>query len=389
MISRRDLSVIRSLLTRHPAVALLGPRQCGKTTLAWAIAETQPALYLDLESPADRAKLTDPELYLSAHEDKLVILDEVQRMPDLFPTLRGLIDAGKRKGIRQGRFLLLGSASIDLLQQSSESLAGRIIYRELTPFDALELADLPDADELHWCRGGFPDSRLAPDDATSLEWREAFIRTYLERDIPLLGPRIPAETLRRFWTMLAHEQGALLNASRIAQGLGVSGQTVGRYLDLLVDLLLVRRLQPWGSNVGKRMVKSPRIFVRDSGLVHALLHLRDREAVLGHPVAGASWEGYVIENLLARAPNGAQAGFYRTTAGAEVDLILSLPDRRELWAVEIKRNLAPRLTKGFQLALDDLAPQRRFVVYPGEERYPLKAGIEAIALGSLMRELET
>jgi uncharacterized protein len=379
MIRRRHHDFVQGLLQRHPAVGLLGPRQSGKTTLALAIAESRPSVYLDLEAPSDLARLDEPELYLGAQQDKLVILDEVHRRPGLFQVLRGLIDTGRRRGRRTGRFLLLGSGSIDLLKQSSETLAGRIAYSELTPFCATEIAKQADDLDRHWLRGGFPDSYLATDDHVSAEWRQAFIRTYLERDIPQLGPRIPAETLRRFWTMLAHDQGGLLNAARIAKGLAVSGQTVGRYLDLLVDLLLVRRLQPWTSNLGKRMVRSPRVFVRDSGLVHALLGIKTLDDLFGHPVVGSSWEGYVTENLLAAAPQGTQAGFYRTSAGAEVDLVVSQGARR-LWAIEIKRSLTPRLSRGFWEACEDLKPQRRFVVYPGTERFTLRDDVEAIGL---------
>jgi predicted AAA+ superfamily ATPase len=384
MIERRVKPILEGLLDRHPAVALLGPRQSGKTTLALEIAESRPSVYLDLESHSDLAKLSEPELYLSAHEDKLVILDEVQRAPDLFKALRGLIDAGRRRGRRAGRFLLLGSASIDLLQQSSESLAGRIAFAELTPFEALELQGDASIMNRHWLRGGFPESFLAANDAASLEWREAFIRTYLERDIPMLGPRVPAETLRRFWTMLAHDQGGLVNAARLAQGLGVSGQSVARYLDLLVDLLLVRRLAPWTSNLGKRMVKSPRVYVRDSGVVHALLGLKSLDDILGHPVSGASWEGYVIENLLSCLPPITRAGFYRTSSGAEIDLVLTLPKGR-LWAIEIKRSLAPKPSKGFWFGCEDLGPDARFVIYPGTECYPLRDGLNAIGLLDLMK----
>ncbi|MEQ9489542.1 MAG: ATP-binding protein [Alphaproteobacteria bacterium] len=377
MISRSKTHHILDRLDQFPAVALLGPRQAGKTTLAEQIGGDRPSVYLDLESPADREKLSDPTLYLSSHEDKLVILDEVQRMPELFQTLRGLIDQGRRRGLKAGRFLLLGSASIDLLKQSGESLAGRIAYVELGPLNVRETE--PDSDERLWIRGGFPDSFLAGSDKASALWRENFIRTYLERDVPQLGPRIPAETLRRFWTMLAHEQGTMLNAAALARGLGVGGTTVARYLDLLVDLLLVRRLPPLHANVGKRLVKSPKVFVRDSGIVHTLLGLDDREAVLGHPVAGGSWEGYVIENLLAAAPERSEAFFYRTAAGAEIDLVLALPNGRR-WAIEIKRGLAPKLGKGFHHARQDLEPDRAFIVYSGEERYPKAEDIEVIGL---------
>lgn len=380
MIPRQKMQTVLARLEQFPAVALLGPRQAGKTTLAELVTEDRPSVYLDLESLADREKLADPALYLSAHEDKLVILDEVQRMPELFQTLRGLIDEGRRRGRRSGRFLLLGSASIDLLRQSGESLAGRIAYVELGPLTVLETG--AGERERLWIRGGFPDSFLAESDEASAVWRENFIRTYLERDIPQLGPRVPAETLRRFWTMLAHEQGATLNAARLARGLGVDGKTVGRYLDLLVDLLLVRRLQPFHANVGKRLVKSPKVYVRDSGIVHTLLGLDGREAVLGHPVAGGSWEGFVIESLLGAATDRIAACYYRTSAGAEVDLVLALPGGKR-WAVEIKHSLAPKLEKGFHHARDDLEPEKSFVVYAGEERYPKGEDVEVIGLREL------
>ena len=380
MITRQKTEIILSRLGQFPAVALLGPRQAGKTTLAEQIGEGRPSVYLDLEDPADREKLADPTLYLSGHENELVILDEVQRTPELFQTLRGLIDKGRRRGLKAGRFLLLGSASIDPLKQSGESLAGRIAYVELGPLSVLEAGG--DACEKLWIRGGFPDSFLADTDKASAIWRGNFIRTYLERDIPQLGPRVPAETLRRFWTMLAHIQGGMLNAAQIARSLGVDGKTVARYLDLLVDLLLVRRLPPFHANVGKRLVKSPKVYVRDSGIVHTLLGLDSRDAVLGHPVAGGSWEGFVIENLLSAAPERVNASFYRTSAGAEIDLLLEMPDGK-LWAVEIKRGLTPKLDKGFHHAREDLKPERSFIVYSGEERYPKADGVEVIGLAGM------
>lgn len=355
--------------------------------MALEIAESRPSIYLDLESASDRAKLSDPELYLRGHEDKLVILDEVHRAPEIFRVLRGLIDRGRRKGLRTGRFLVLGSASIDLLRQSGESLAGRIGYVHLCPLDVTEIDDREGDRNRLWVRGGFPDSYLAASDADSFAWRRSFIRTYLERDVPQFGPRIPAETLERLWTMLAHNQGALLNASRLASGLAVSSPTVTRYIDLLVDLLLVRRLAPFHANVGKRLVKSPKTFVRDSGLVHALLGIEDFEELAGHPVVGGSWEGFVIESLLASAPERARSGFYRTAAGAEIDLVLDLGGRDGTWAIEIKRGLAPRPERGFHHALEDLNPARAFVVYGGEERYPLGDRIEAIGVRELAREL--
>lgn len=385
MIPRRLQPTLTSALAEVPAVALLGPRQVGKTTLALDVAGTRPAVYLDLESEADRAKLAEPELYLAQHADKLVILDEIQRTPQLFRSLRGIIDAGRRRGQGKGRFLVLGSASIDLLRQSSESLAGRIRYLELAPLDAGEIGR--DRLAALWLRGGFPESLLARSDAASLRWRLDFIRTYLERDVPQLGPRIPAETLRRFWTMLAHQQGGLLNAAALARALAVDGKTVTAYLDLLVDLLLVRRLMPWHGNTRKRLVKSPKVYVRDSGLVHALLGIGDSEMLLAHPVAGASWEGLAIESLIGAAPSGTDLYFFRTSAGAEIDLLLKLPGHRHPWAIEIKRGLAPKIERGFHLACESVRPERRLVVYGGIERFPLADGVEAVSLGDLCREL--
>ena len=384
MIARRLKAQLQKLLGEYPAVALLGPRQVGKTTLALEVADTLESVYLDLESPADRARIADPDLYLADHEDRLVILDEVHRVPDLFQSLRGLIDRGRRKGRRAGRFMLLGSASIDLLRQSGETLAGRIAYVELNPFDALEV-DAAEHDTL-WVRGGFPDSFLARDDGRSLAWRENFIRTYLERDVPQLGPRIPAETLRRFWVMLAHTQGGVLNAATLARGLGVDGRTVSRYLDLMVDLLLVRRLTPWRRNVGKRLIKSPKVYVRDSGIVHALLGLGSKEEILGHPIAGLSWEGSVIESLLSVAPDRTEASFYRASGGAEIDLVLTLPGRQP-WAVEIKRSLNPRPSRGFHSACEDVEPEASFVVYPGGERYRVAQDVEALRVVDLASEI--
>jgi predicted AAA+ superfamily ATPase len=365
-------------------VVLTGPRQVGKTTLALEVAGKRPATYLDLESSTGRARLAEPELYFADHTDELLVLDEIQRLPGLFEVLRGVIDEGRREGHGDGRFLLLGSASLELLAQSGESLAGRITFAELAPFDVTEVG-VGQLDRL-WVRGGFPESFLANEGRASLRWRRDFIRTYLEREIPQFGPRIPAETLRRLWTMLAHNQGALLNAANIARGLGVSGATVGNYFDLMVDLLLVRRLPPRVANAGKRLVRSPKVYVRDSGLLHALLGIADKESLLGHPVVGGSWEGLVIENLIGVAGADVEPSFYRTSGGAEIDLVLTWPDGRE-WAIEVKRTLAPRLERGMRSALADIEPERSFVVYPGSERYPLGADVEAIGLAELCTEL--
>ncbi len=385
MIKRRALPAVREALARQAAVALIGPRQVGKTTLAHEIADEDGAVYLDLELPSDRAKLSDPELFFAQYTDKLVILDEIHRMPALFDTLRGVIDQGRRRGRRTGRFLILGSAALDLLRQS-ESLAGRVAYVDMGPFDISEAVRTEKDLVRLWVRGGFPDAFLAKTDAVSLRLRQDFIRTYLERDVPQFGPRIPAEALGRLWVMLAHGQGTLLNASRLAANLSVSAPTVTRYIDLLADLLLVRRLPPLHANVGKRLVKSPKIYVRDSGLLHALLEIGDYNELAGHPVVGSSWEGFVIENILALAPERTEASFYRTAAGAEMDLVLDMP-KRGRWAIEIKRSPAAKLEKGFHMAREDLKPDKCFVVHSGEGRYPVAEGVEALSLVELTRAL--
>jgi predicted AAA+ superfamily ATPase len=380
MHKRKAEQQLDSLLDQFPAVALLGPRQTGKTTLSLAQMERYPnALYLDLELPSAQRQLDDPEAFFMAHPNQLVILDEVQRMPGVFGILRGVIDQRRRNGESNGQFLLLGSASGVLLQQSSESLAGRIAQMELTPFQASEvlLADASPAQiNALWVRGGFPLAWLAKDDRMSLTWREVFITTYLEKDIPALGPKLPATTLRRLWTMLAHNQGELLDQSKLAASLAISGQTVGRYIDLLCDLMLVRRLPAWSGNVGKRLIRAPKVYVRDSGLVHALLGLQDIDAVLSHPVAGSSWEGFIVEQLINAAP-GAIASFYRTSNGAEVDLVLEFRSG-QTWVIEIKRSTAPTVSKGFYTAASDLRATRKLLVAPVSQPYPMKEGIEVM-----------
>jgi uncharacterized protein len=389
MTQRHIQTRLGEFLAQFPAVVLLGPRQAGKTTLALAEAERRgDALYLDLELPSAQRQLDDPEAFLLAHRQRLVILDEVQRMPELFAILRGVIDQRRRDGEDAGQFLLLGSASGVLLQQASESLAGRIGQIELTPFQAREvLTESASAADLNalWVRGGFPLSWLARSDAASLRWRDAFIATYLERDIPALGPRIPATTLRRLWTMLAHMQGGLLNQSQLAASLGVKGQTVAGYVDLLSDLMLVRRLPAWHGNVGKRLVRAPKVYVRDSGIVHALLGLASLTDLLAHPVAGGSWEGFVIEQLLAAAPN-AEASFYRTSHGAEADLVLTFRDGAT-WVIEIKRASAPTVSKGFHLAAADVNASRKLLIAPVERAYPLRDGVEVMNLMGAVEEV--
>ena len=383
-MKKRDLeSALLTSLRHFPVVALLGPRQVGKTTLARTVArKLGHAVYLDMERPSDTAKLADAELYLEPLAERLVILDEVQRRPDLFPVLRSLVDAKRTNG----RFLLLGSASPDLSRQASESLAGRIVYHALTPFTMNEVAaGARDARTMLWNRGGFPGSFLASTNARSFAWREAFIDTHLQRDLPALGVRIPATALRRFWEMLAHYHGQLWNASKIAGSLGVSAPTAKHYLDTLEDTFMIRQLPPFAANLKKRLVKSPKIYLRDSGLLHALLRLGTHDDLLGHPVAGASWEGWVIEQALAASgANDAHtsASFFRTAAGAEIDLVLDRP-RGQRIALEIKLSSAPKPSQGFWSGIADIKPSASYVVYPGKERYALGKGVEALPVAML------
>lgn len=385
MLERRLAPLVLKTMAHVPAVALLGPRQVGKTTLAREVERRLGARYIDLESEAGRAQLADPTYFLEQNMDRPLILDEIHRAPGLFPILRGLIDQARRDGRRSGMYLLLGSASLALLHQAGESLAGRIAHLELGPLDALETEHV--SPDTLWLRGGFPDSLLAEDDHWSFQWRQDFIRTYLERDVPLFHPRMGGDPLRRFWIMLAHNQGGLHQDAPYARNLGIDVRTAGRYLDLLEDLLLVRRLPPWHANVGKRLVKAHKVYIRDSGLVHALLGITDLASLLVHPVLGASWEGFALENLIKAAPAGVTPYFYRTAVGAEVDLVLAWPQGK-LWAIEIKRSLAPRVERGFHEAMADLKPERAFVVYPGLEGYPIKEGIEVSGLGPLMGLLQ-
>ena len=387
MLRRSASQLIAKALSRQAAVALIGPRQVGKTTLAHDIADSRPSIYLDLENAADRGKLENPDLFLEQHEDELVVLDEIHRAPELFGSLRGIIDRGRRKGKRTGRFLILGSAAIELLRQS-ETLAGRIAYVDLTPLHALEIGSEDNDLNKLWVRGGFPDSYLATDDGDSFDLRRDFIRTYLERDVPMFGPRIPAETLENLWIMLAHSQGQTLNSSKLAGSMGVSAPTVTSYVDLLKDLLLLRKLPPFHANVKKRLVKSPKVYVRDSGLLHALLGIRNHDDLLGHPVAGASWEGFVIESLLAVVPNHTKASFYRTATGVEIDLVLEFGGKQGTWAIEIKRGMTAKLERGNHVALNDIQPKKAFVVYPGKDRYMKDHGIEAISLDEMAEELQ-
>jgi predicted AAA+ superfamily ATPase len=391
MIGRRLRPYIEDRLKHMPGVVLLGPRQVGKTTLARTIASRRAkssALYLDLERPADQRRLQDADTFLRAQTGKLVVIDEIHRAPTLFEILRGIIDDRRAAGERSGHYLLLGSAAIDLMRQASESLAGRVAYVNLEPIDALELPhQVGDTDRL-WVRGGFPDSILASNDVASLDWRRDFIRSYLERDVPMFAPRMPAETIGRLWTMLAHAQGTLLNQAKLASSLGVSSPAVGRYIDLLVDLLLVRRLRPWVGNVGKRLVRTPKVYIRDSGVAHSLLDVETFNDLLGHPIAGPSWEGFVIENLITAAGERRTPYFYRTEDGAEVDLLFERGGKPEI-AIEIKRSSAPTLTRGFYAARDILKVKESFLVHSGNDSWPETNGVTAIGLVELMRNLST
>ena len=389
MINRHITSIVQQRLSSGvPAAVLLGPRQVGKTTLARQLAADWPqgAVYLDLELPSDRRRLEDPETYLRAQAPKLVVIDEIHRVPELFAVLRGLIDERRAAGQRYGHFLLLGSAAMELMQQSSETLAGRVAYLDMHAINLSEAIPAGLSESVLWNRGGFPDSLLAQDDAHSMAWRQDFIRSYLERDVPMFAPRMPSETLGRLWTMLAHQQGGQLNQAQLAASLGVSASTVGRYIDLLTDLYLVRRLQPWFANVGKRLVKTPKVFVRDSGLVHALLGLKDENDVLGHPVAGASYEGFVLETLITQAGPSFKPYFYRTHDGAEIDLLFERGGQPDI-AIEVKRSSAPSPERGFKHACDDLGISKRFVVYPGTESFSLRQGAQAIGLQGMLELL--
>lgn len=384
MITRSLQARLDEALNSRPIVALLGPRQVGKTTLALAIAKRikKDSAYLDLELDSDLAKLSEAETYLRRFSGKLLIIDEVQRQPDLFRLLRGLVDIRKRAGEKAGQFLLLGSASRDLIQHSSETLAGRIRFLELSGFTALEIHatdPLGFNPEKLWFRGGFPDSYLADTDDESWMWRSDFISTYVERDIPLMGPQVAATTMRRLWTMLAHTHGQQVNLSSYANSLGVSHTTVKRYLDVLTDFYMVRQIPPWSGNIKKRLVKSPKIFLRDTGLMHRLLNLSDFETLLSHPCVGASWEGFIIENILNHLSEKWRYSYYRTATQIEIDLVLEGP-AGEVWAVEVKRSIAPKVSKGFHIGREDIKATQSFVIYPGSERFPLAKGVEAIGL---------
>lgn len=377
-IERTEKAKVIKSLKAYPIVALLGARQVGKTTLAKSIArdsETQ-SIYLDLENPDDFVKLNEPGLYFKDNADKLIILDEIQLKPELFPLLRSVVDDGDRNG----RFLILGSASPDLLNKSSQSLAGRIRYHELNPFSVFEVG-IENTENL-WIRGGFPDACLASDLERAFDWIAAFIKTFLERDLGMLGFRLSPHNMRRVWTMLAHYHGTTVNYSSLSKALEVSNPTVRHWIDVLEDTYMLRALRPWSGNTAKRLVKSPKIYLRDSGIVHNLLGIEDKEKLLSHPVLGASWEGFVIEQIAAAAPERSNFSFYRSSSGHEVDLIVETPKKGTL-VFEIKRSLGPSIASGTYAALEDLAPKKAYVVYSGKETYRMSEDITAIPLAGV------
>ena len=388
MIPRWITNEIEKKIGQVPAVALLGARQVGKTTLAKAITKGIDSIYLDLEAPEDLLKLSDPGAFLSTQSDKLVILDEIQRVPDLFPVLRGLIDRNREQGRKSGQFLFLGSASMELMRQTSESLAGRISYIQMGGLNVIETGC--DNKTIHklWVKGGFPESFLADDDAMSMDWLEDLIRTYLERDLPQLGFHVPAVRMRRLWTMLAHLQGEPVNYSKLGANLEIDGKTVSRYIDILSDLLLVRRLMPWHANVKKRLVKTPRYYIRDSGILHRLLGIDRYDTLLSNPILGKSWEGFVVENIHSILPRRAETYFYRTAAGAEIDLVIKMPSS-EIWAVEIKYGTAPKLGRQYSAICDDVGAVRKYVIYGGEDEFPVSADVIVISLPRFMKKLES
>jgi len=388
MLERLIKQIVLKHMAQMPAVALLGARQVGKTTLAKTIGKEREALYLDLESPEDVLKLSDPLSFLRTHNDKLIILDEIQRMPDIFTVLRGVIDQKKQQGHKTGQFLLLGSASMDLLRQTSESLAGRIRYLEMSGLNVLEAGEDIQSLQNLWFRGGFPDSCLASEDEIAMDWLEDLIRTYLERDVPQMGFSVPAGRLRRLWTMLAHLQGEPVNISKLASNLEVQRASINQYIDILTDLLLVRRLEPWHENVKKRLVKSPRYYIRDSGINHRLLGIGNYDALLSNPVLGKSWEGFVMENIHSVLPRRTETYFYRTAAGAEIDLVIRMPSS-EIWAVEIKHGVSPKLSKHYNETCADIGATRKYVIYGGDDTFPLGNDITMISLRKFMQELRS
>lgn len=387
MINRLIEETLLNTIEQSPAVVLVGARQVGKTTLAKRVAKDINSVYLDLENPQDLLRMTDPKSYFNNNNDKLIILDEIQRIPEMFQTLRGVIDNNRWEGRRARQFLLLGSASMQLLRQNSESLAGRISRLELGGLNVLEIDQ--DRTELNkrWLRGGFPDSYLAKSNERSMNWIQDLVGTYLERDIPNLAFPIPATRLRRLWTMLAYLQGEPVNQSKLGSNLEIDGKTVSRYIDVLTSLLLVRRLTPWRENVIKRLVKSPRYYVRDSGVLHYLLGIQDFDTLLSHPVLAKSWEGFVIENIHSVLPGLAETYYYQTTNGAEIDLLIRF-GFNNVWAVEIKFGVAPKVSKVFGRTCEDVGANKKFVVYSGEEEFSIGDNTTMVSLSGLMKKIQ-
>ncbi len=386
MLERWITERLKRTISNNPAVALLGARQVGKTTLARTIAKDIPSIYLDLESPEDLTKLTDPITFLQLHNDKIVILDEIQRMPNIFMILRGLIDKNRQKGRKGSQFLMLGSASMDLLRQSSESLAGRISYIEMMGLNILETGISQNTIQKLWLRGGFPNSYLAENDEISMHWLEDLIKTYLERDVPQMGFRVSATRLRRLWTMLAHLQGETINTTKLATNLEVKRSNINHYIDILTDLLLIRRIDPWYANVKKRLIKSPRYYVRDSGILHRLLNIGNYDSLLSNPILGKSWEGFVIENIHSVLPRLSETYFYRTAAGAEIDLIIKMPNG-EIWAIEIKHGVTPKISKHYSKTCDDVEATHKFIIYGGHDEFPIGNNVQMISLQKMMKKL--
>ena len=388
MIKRSLKDILHRRIDTVPVVALLGSRQVGKTTMAKSLRLRNKNRYLDLELPSDRAKLNDPELYLSSCENELVILDEVQTMPELFPVLRSLVDKRRQKGEKAGHFLLLGSASPELLQKSSETLAGRISYLELNPLNLKEIKNKENEINQLWIRGGYPDSFLAEDLSISTQWRNDFVTSYVERFIPNLGltKSTPIE-LRRLCSMLAYQHGGILNYASLSRSLGIDAKTVRKYIELLEGLYLTRTLHPWVKNVGKRLVKAPKFFWRDTGILHALTNLKSLEDVLGNPLCGASWEGFCIEQIVTSLPDHAKSFHYRTHAGAELDLIIELPGK-DIIAVEIKRSLSPKVTPAMMESFETTGAKHGFIVTPKGEGFPMNKYFTALPISEFISLIE-
>jgi len=375
---RKLESLVLKDLKIFPCVAILGPRQCGKSTLAINLSKVLTNLvYFDLENPSDLRKLDDPLFYFERNQDKIICLDEIQRIPEFFPVLRSILDKNRKKG----QVIILGSASEELIRQSSESLAGRISYIELTPFLLSEIYNGFDDMVKIWQRGGFPDSYLADDEYSSTRWRVNFIRTFLERDIPQLGINIPSKNIGRLWRMCAHSHGQVLNSSRLGESMGLSYHTINHYLNILEQTFMIRLLPPYHANLKKRLIKSPKIYIRDSGILHSLLDVESFDELMGNPIYGHSWEGFVIENILSEM-QGYRGYFYRTANGSEIDLIIEKGSKRI--AIECKSSSAPVVTNGFYNALNDLGIDDAWIIAPVKESYIIKGNVKVASLNEFL-----